>query len=104
MEGLLPFLVIAFVFYRIFRAVKPEHWRKLIEEAQRQQQSHSKQNDLQEILRQTLGAPDQRTAVPNRAVSADKDYKLFSEDTWRRQLFIGSLLIGLGYLVYLVVT
>lgn len=108
MEGLIPFLIIAFVVYRFIRKINPEEWRRLFEQQQAKQtglkqipRSESATYDRQEVIR-TFLAGNSRPSL-KRVAASSESHDLFKEDKWRRQLFIVCLLIGLSGLVYLLI-
>lgn len=112
MDGLIVFGVIAFVLYRFFRSTTPDQRQNFLKWLEEQQQK-SGQQTLSDASRTSIPSPaesaeSQTTEVMFTRISDQskanqkKEHQPFEKERWRRQLFIYSLLILVGYLVYLV--
>lgn len=101
MESILVFasMIIAYAFY----------WRKISSvinssSGQRSQRADTENMDVQALLRRALSTRADHTGetVEQHLITDEADTDPFQQDRWRKQLFIGALLVGLGGLVYLV--
>lgn len=106
MESLIPFLVIGYVIYR-WRSQFNEFVKRRQQEGGKQPQNlHDFIKSLSDLQEGSSGSSDPVTPIPfNRRVTrvTPETDDLFKGDKWRRQLFIAAVLLGVGYLVYLLV-
>lgn len=97
MEALILAISIGFVIYR---------WGKQFAEFVKQEQQKSKQKSQGAHRVIAIHSDDDAndlTTIPIRQQgSKSSSEKLFKEDTWRRQLFLSAVVVGLGYLLYLI--